>query len=122
MIRRPPRSTRTDTRFPEATLFRSHRPSAGTRRRRLRDQALPAGGTAGAHPPTAEGPPMQRAAMLIALALPCTAALADVATAERQVQAHPLDQAAATLPAHRAGPPDAPGAQLPRAPVLGWHG
>src|SRR3546814_7662903 len=77
MIRRPPRSTRTDTRFPEATLFRSHRPSAGTRRRRLRDQAIPAGGTAGAHPPTAEGPPMKRAAMLIALALPCSAALAD---------------------------------------------
>src|SRR3546814_447793 len=27
MIRRPPRSTRTDTLFPYTTLFRSHRPS-----------------------------------------------------------------------------------------------
>src|SRR3546814_10717169 len=28
MIRRPPRSTRTDTLFPYTTLFRSHRPGA----------------------------------------------------------------------------------------------
>src|SRR3546814_171824 len=28
MIRRPPRSTRTDTRFPYTTLFRSHTPEA----------------------------------------------------------------------------------------------
>src|SRR3546814_5263531 len=30
MIRRPPRSTRTDTLFPYTTLFRSRRPPAGT--------------------------------------------------------------------------------------------
>src|SRR3546814_8729113 len=30
MIRRPPRSTRTDTLFPYTTLFRSPRPSGGT--------------------------------------------------------------------------------------------
>src|SRR3546814_8879779 len=30
MIRRPPRSTRTDTLFPYTTLFRSHRPPPGT--------------------------------------------------------------------------------------------
>src|SRR3546814_10273064 len=29
MIRRPPRSTRTDTRFPYTTLFRSNRPFVG---------------------------------------------------------------------------------------------
>src|SRR3546814_3799120 len=29
MIRRPPRSTRTDTLFPYTTLFRSHPPTAG---------------------------------------------------------------------------------------------
>src|SRR3546814_7722957 len=29
MIRRPPRSTRTDTRFPYTTLFRSHAPPCG---------------------------------------------------------------------------------------------
>src|SRR3546814_4866381 len=31
MIRRPPRSTRTDTLFPYTTLFRSHYPRASTR-------------------------------------------------------------------------------------------
>src|SRR3546814_15503589 len=31
MIRRPPRSTRTDTLFPSTTLFRSSRPEAGGR-------------------------------------------------------------------------------------------
>src|SRR3546814_5472919 len=42
MIRRPPRSTRTDTRFPYTTLFRSgdqakqHRAAHGARRRRPR--------------------------------------------------------------------------------------
>src|SRR3546814_5509448 len=36
MIRRPPRSTRTDTLFPYTTLFRSpHRPSRALRRRDL---------------------------------------------------------------------------------------
>src|SRR3546814_8171159 len=34
MIRRPPRSTRTDTLFPYTTLFRSRRPRAGHSRRR----------------------------------------------------------------------------------------
>src|SRR3546814_4164356 len=34
MIRRPPRSTRTDTLFPYTTLFRSPRPTAGSRRHR----------------------------------------------------------------------------------------
>src|SRR3546814_3627487 len=34
MIRRPPRSTRTDTLFPYTTLFRSHGPLAGAERRR----------------------------------------------------------------------------------------
>src|SRR3546814_3923654 len=31
MIRRPPRSTRTDTLFPYTTLFRSHRPAVAAR-------------------------------------------------------------------------------------------
>src|SRR3546814_13996059 len=47
MIRRPPRSTRTDTLFPYTTLFRSADPGAARRRlRRWRDHA--AGGTLGA--------------------------------------------------------------------------
>src|SRR3546814_3840615 len=33
MIRRPPRSTRTDTLFPYTTLFRSHRRAAASERR-----------------------------------------------------------------------------------------
>src|SRR3546814_20684274 len=33
MIRRPPRSTRTDTLFPSTTLFRSHDPVAATHHR-----------------------------------------------------------------------------------------
>src|SRR3546814_19542722 len=36
MIRRPPRSTRTDTLFPYTTLFRSWRPSAWSTRSRAR--------------------------------------------------------------------------------------
>src|SRR3546814_12950810 len=40
MIRRPPRSTRTDTLFPYTTLFRSWR-SAAWRRHRRRDRARP---------------------------------------------------------------------------------
>jgi len=47
---------------------------------------------------------MKRAVMLLALALPCGAALADVATAERQVQAQQLDAAEATLRAPGAAP------------------
>src|SRR3546814_1488572 len=49
MIRRPPRSTRTDTLFPDTTLFRSRYPSQGRRqdpcqgsRRRLRQRSHPA--------------------------------------------------------------------------------
>src|SRR3546814_10263283 len=47
MIRRPPRSTRTDTLFPYTTLFRSRRRVAGARARRcavVRDVFDPAGG------------------------------------------------------------------------------
>src|SRR3546814_5280690 len=36
MIRRPPRSTRTDTLFPYTTLFRSHRPSGRSSRSAIR--------------------------------------------------------------------------------------
>src|SRR3546814_5329876 len=38
MIRRPPRSTRTDTLFPYTTLFRSHRAARGRRSRTERPQ------------------------------------------------------------------------------------
>src|SRR3546814_10777541 len=41
MIRRPPRSTRTDTLFPYTTLFRSHRPDRAAREAALRHR--PAG-------------------------------------------------------------------------------
>ena len=40
---------------------------------------------------------MKRALLLLALAMPCTTALADIATAERQVQAQQLNAAEATL-------------------------
>src|SRR3546814_10290603 len=45
MIRRPPRSTRTDTLFPYTTLFRSHRACARLRRglEQARDAPLPDG-------------------------------------------------------------------------------
>src|SRR3546814_3904770 len=39
MIRRPPRSTRTDTLFPYTTLFRSRDPATGTGARRQRPGA-----------------------------------------------------------------------------------
>lgn len=65
---------------------------------------------------------MKRAVMLLALALPCGAALADVATAERQVQAQQLDAAEATLQAHLAGQPDDTAAQFLLARVLSWQG
>src|SRR3546814_1618612 len=45
MIRRPPRSTRTDTLFPYTTLFRSVRPSSGGVRAQWRQ---PGGGAGGA--------------------------------------------------------------------------
>src|SRR3546814_6993126 len=53
MIRRPPRSTRTDTRLPYTTLFRSRRgaaPRPGKRRalHAVRDLGRPAGGGRGA--------------------------------------------------------------------------
>ncbi|MEC7474850.1 MAG: YaiO family outer membrane beta-barrel protein [Pseudomonadota bacterium] len=65
---------------------------------------------------------MKRAVMLLALALPCGAALADVATAERQVQAQQLDAAEATLRAHLAQRPDDAEAQFLLARVLSWQG
>jgi len=60
--------------------------------------------------------------MLLALALPCGAALADVTTAERQVQAQQLDAAEATLRAHLAGQPEDTAAQFLLARVLSWQG
>src|SRR3546814_4628020 len=42
MIRRPPRSTRTDTLFPYTTLFRSHHPLALRHRRDAAGRAIPA--------------------------------------------------------------------------------
>src|SRR3546814_7938047 len=50
MIRRPPRSTRTDTLFPYTTLFRSPRPSARGKRFRPRRRSA-----AGESPPAARG-------------------------------------------------------------------
>src|SRR3546814_13697080 len=48
MIRRPPRSTRTDTRFPSTTLFRSVAARAGgARRAGCRTVARPGGGARG---------------------------------------------------------------------------
>src|SRR3546814_8079339 len=40
MIRRPPRSTRTDTLFPYTTLFRSHAAEAGIEHRFVRQLAV----------------------------------------------------------------------------------
>ncbi|MBS66829.1 MAG: hypothetical protein CMK98_00405 [Pseudomonas sp.] len=65
---------------------------------------------------------MKRAVMLLALALPCGAAMADVATAERQVQAQQLDAAEATLQAHLARQPDDTAAQFLLARILSWQG
>src|SRR3546814_4359520 len=55
MIRRPPRSTRTDTLFPYTTLFRSHGAKAKKRRRRKEKTASPA-----ASPPTPSVEPHAR--------------------------------------------------------------
>src|SRR3546814_8055672 len=63
MIRRPPRSTRTDTLFPYTTLFRSHRPAfflqhqglAGSRRR-----AFPIQGIADVPPPNPSYAPNEK--------------------------------------------------------------
>src|SRR3546814_3800170 len=53
MIRRPPRSTRTDTLFPYTTLFRSR--YCDLRPRVLRDRRLPAGRSQGHPPPPPSG-------------------------------------------------------------------
>src|SRR3546814_20672553 len=50
MIRRPPRSTRTDTLFPYTTLFRSTRGRLAVGRRHGRMGALQAGPEAGSYP------------------------------------------------------------------------
>src|SRR3546814_1750391 len=59
MIRRPPRSTRTDTLFPYTTLFRSPVCAASSptsRRRRLRSSCTPSALPSGCSPPgTARG-------------------------------------------------------------------
>ncbi|WP_251989803.1 tetratricopeptide repeat protein [Stutzerimonas stutzeri] len=65
---------------------------------------------------------MKRALLLLALAMPCTTALADIATAERQVQAQQLDAAEATLRAHLAQHPEDADAQFLLARVLSWQG
>lgn len=65
---------------------------------------------------------MKRVGLLLALVLPCTAAVADVATAERQIQAQQLDAAEATLHAHLAEQPDDQDAQFLLARVLSWQG
>src|SRR3546814_5917617 len=50
MIRRPPRSTRTDTLFPYTTLFRSARPAVATAPRSFALHPLPGHRTTGAEP------------------------------------------------------------------------
>lgn len=65
---------------------------------------------------------MKRALLLLALAIPCTTALADIATAERQAQAQQLDAAEATLRAHLAQHPEDADAQFLLARVLSWQG
>src|SRR3546814_9480676 len=52
MIRRPPRSTRTDTLFPYTTLFRAPDDRSATVHRRRLDSAVAAGAVATAVPPT----------------------------------------------------------------------
>jgi len=61
---------------------------------------------------------MKRMVMLLALAMPCAAAVADVATAERQVRDQQLDAAEMTLQAHLAQQPDDQEAQFLLARVL----
>src|SRR3546814_8326634 len=63
MIRRPPRSTRTDTLFPYTTLCRSHcRYRAGCTRRRLSGAQYR---DLGADPRTADAPPVPCARRLL---------------------------------------------------------
>src|SRR3546814_10916682 len=57
MIRRPPRSTRTDTLFPYTTLFRSRPPGRFSVPRR-KCRACPGNGLLRARPPYAAGPSM----------------------------------------------------------------
>src|SRR3546814_3698952 len=54
MIRRPPRSTRTDTLFPYTTLFRSNRPPAGAARPVPDRRELAAVRQSGRPPPRSE--------------------------------------------------------------------
>src|SRR3546814_13603133 len=65
MIRRPPRSTRTDTLFPYTTLFRSRRngraPAAGPRRRRTAAMSPPGRPKGEYRSATHEGTPMTAA-------------------------------------------------------------
>ncbi|MCQ4264660.1 hypothetical protein CXK91_18910 [Stutzerimonas stutzeri] len=65
---------------------------------------------------------MKRMVMLLALAMPCAAAVADVATAERQVRDQQLDAAEMTLQAQLAQQPDDQEAQFLLARVLSWQG
>ncbi|MCQ4297767.1 YaiO family outer membrane beta-barrel protein [Pseudomonas stutzeri] len=65
---------------------------------------------------------MRRVVLLLALAMPCTVAVADVATAERQIQAQQLGAAEATLHAHLTEQPDDQDAQFLLARVLSWQG
>src|SRR3546814_16550898 len=55
MIRRPPRSTRTDTLFPYTTLFRSRREAVRRRLHRLRAPAFGTAAPAAAHPRESAG-------------------------------------------------------------------
>src|SRR3546814_18547611 len=57
MIRRPPRSTRTDTLFPYTTLFRSSASARAGRRRPVRARAPPAAGTGPGSRTTRAAPP-----------------------------------------------------------------
>ncbi|MBE7927706.1 MULTISPECIES: YaiO family outer membrane beta-barrel protein [Pseudomonadaceae] len=65
---------------------------------------------------------MIRLALFLALALPCAAALADLATAERQVRDQQLDAARATLEAHLAQQPGDQEARFLLARVYAWQG
>src|SRR3546814_1344353 len=55
MIRRPPRSTRTDTLFPYTTLFRSRREAVRRRLHRLRAPAFGTAAPAADHPRESAG-------------------------------------------------------------------
>src|SRR3546814_18823177 len=61
MIRRPPRSTRTDTLCPYTTLFRSHDAEAGIEARQLLGEQAPQVPCIPARPAGAEGQALQAA-------------------------------------------------------------